>query len=180
MDARLAALVLCLACAPVCAQTEKETKKAPSKETAVSKDTKKKPDHERRRVQQQQNNPWQPQDQRAAERAPAPNPKGERVSPSSQPPKGPPSKAAQMQREDYEKRQQQGQIPATDGQVVQCRARPVCGGAYASCQAVAQTYRNANLQASHHNIVQRCVQANTPDSCNCAAQCELVAQCSIF
>ena len=180
MKVALTALVLCFVCAPVEAQTEKDTKKTPSKGHTVSKDNSgKKTDLERRRVQSQRNDPWQPQDQRAKEAGAPPNPKGETVSPSSQPPKGPPSKAAQMQRDQYEKRQEGQNIPS-ENQVVQCRARPVCGGSYARCQPVARTYKSATVQASRSDIIQRCMQANTPDSCNCAAQCDAVAQCSIF
>ena len=110
-----------------------------------------------------------------------PSSQGHTVGKDSQPPKGPPSKAQQMQQQQYEQRQaEQGQLPPDSGQVVQCRARPVCGGGYGICQGVTQTFSGTSASAGRHAIVQQCVQANTPDSCNCAAQCERVAQCSIF
>ena len=188
----LAALVLGVACAPLYAQTEKEPRKAETKKSSsqghkVGRDSqppKGQPSPAARQQMKQQSGGTRPQDQRARERAPGdPPPKrgAHTVSKDSQPPKGPPSKAQQMQQQQYEQRQaQQGQLAPDPGQVVQCRARPVCGGGYGICQGVTQTFTGAGVNASRHAIVQQCVQANTPDSCNCAAQCERVAQCSIF
>jgi len=171
----LAALVLGVACVPLYAQTEKEPNKA-QKTKSSSQGHKVGKDSQPPKGRQQ--------DQRARERVPGdPVPKhgAHTVRRDSQPPKGPPSKAQQMQQQQYEQRQaQQGQLAPDPGQVVQCRARPVCGGGYGICQGVMQTFTGAGVNASRHAIVQQCVQANTPDSCNCAAQCERVAQCSIF
>jgi hypothetical protein len=197
----LLASVLVIAWSPLHGQAEKEARdtKKPTRGHAVGKDSQqpktkpspaaqqqRKTEEERRRTQgRQANDPSRPQDQRARERVPGdPPPKhgAHSVSRDSQPPKGPPSKAQQMQQEQYEQRRaQQGDpLPADAAQVVQCRARPVCGGGYGICQGVMQTYTGSSVNSGRHAIVQQCVQANTPDSCNCAAQCERVAHCSIF
>jgi hypothetical protein len=91
-----------------------------------------------------------------------------------------PSPAEQYQRQQYEQRQTQTPPPDSQQRVVQCNARPVCEGGYGRCAPVAQTYPGFTLQAGRRDIVQACVSANTPDSCNCAAQCTAVARCSIF
>ena len=96
-----------------------------------------------------------------------------------------PSPAQQYQQQQYEQRQpaqtQRRQNEPVQNRVVQCTARPVCGGAgYGRCAAVTQSFPGATLQAGRREIVQRCIDANTPDSCNCAAQCTAVARCSIF
>jgi hypothetical protein len=143
--------------------------------------------------------PARPQDQRARERVPGDPPPDHRahtVSKDSQPPKGAPSPAWQLQQkqaEQFQERSSPQRQPAqaqrqtrqpnrdNDGRgTVQCTARPVCGGNYGSCQDVTQTYAAASVGESRRDIVQQCVQANTPDSCRCAAQCERVARCSIF
>jgi hypothetical protein len=173
--------VLVIAWSPLHGQAEKEpgdTKK-PTRGHAVGKDSQQPKTKPSPAAQQQR------KDQRARERVPGDPPPKHRahtVSKDSQPPKGPPSKAQQMQQQEYEQRRaQQGDpLPADAGQVVQCRARPVCGGGYGICQGVMQTYTGSSVNSSRHAIVQQCVQANTPDSCNCAAQCEQVAHCSIF
>ena len=86
-----------------------------------------------------------------------------------------------MQQQPFQQRQQQAQPQQPQAQrTVQCNARPVCGGSYGRCAAVAQTYQGGTLQAGRRAIVQSCIEANTPDSCNCAAQCTSVARCSIF
>ena len=100
--------------------------------------------------------------------------------PETQRPSSPPSPAQQTQQQQYEQRQQQSQQPASGSRVVQCNARPVCGGGYGRCAAVAQTYQGGTLQSGRRAIVQSCIEANTPDACNCAAQCTAVARCSIF
>jgi hypothetical protein len=107
--------------------------------------------------------------------------------PETQRPSSAPSPAQQMQQQQFEQRQQQSQRqspqkgqPSNASGIVQCNARPVCGGSYGRCAAVAQTYQGATLQAGRREIIQACVAANTPDSCNCAAQCTSVARCSIF
>jgi len=101
--------------------------------------------------------------------------------PETQRPSSPPSPAQQAQQQQYEQRQLQSQPSTAGPRVVQCNARPVCGGAgYGRCAAVAQTYQGATLQSGRRAIVQSCIEANTPDSCNCAAQCTSVARCSIF
>lgn len=107
--------------------------------------------------------------------------------PQTQRPSSAPGPAQQMQQQQYEQRQQQSQRqnqqnsqPSNASGVVQCNARPVCGGGYGRCAAVTQTYQGATLQSGRRAIVQSCIQANTPDSCNCAAQCTAVAHCSIF
>ena len=131
--------------------------------------------------------PARPQDQRARERVPGDPPPDHRahtVSKDSQPPKGAPSPASQLQQKQANQFQQrqtgQPNRNADGGRTVQCTASPVCGGNYGSCQDVSQTYTAANVSASRRDIVRQCVQANTPDSCRCAAQCERVARCSIF
>ena len=98
----------------------------------------------------------------------------------TQRPSSAPSPAQQMQQQQYEQRQQQSQ-PSSAQRVVQCNARPVCGGGgYGRCAVVAQTYQGATLQSGRREIIQACISANTPDSCNCAPQCTSVAHCSIF
>jgi hypothetical protein len=51
-------------------------------------------------------------------------------------------------------------------------------GSSGSCQGVARTY--ASSPGAREDMVQQCIRANTPDGCNCAAQCARVAQCSKF
>jgi hypothetical protein len=100
----------------------------------------------------------------------------------------PPSPAQQLQQQQFEQQQlqrqhsnpkQQAAPPDTRG--VRCSAHPVClrePGRYGSCQGVAEVYASAS--AGRRDIASKCVQANSPDSCNCAAQCTRVAQCSKF
>lgn len=100
----------------------------------------------------------------------------------------PPSPAQQLQQQQFEQQQlqrlhsnpqQQAAPPDTRG--VRCSAHPAClrePGRYGSCQGVAEVY--ANPSAGRRDIATKCVQANSPDSCNCAAQCARVAQCSKF
>ena len=179
------ALFLALACHALYGQQEKEPKRPGHTVSKDAQPPKGQASPAAKQQQKQQAARKAPQDQRAKERVPGdPPPKhgAHSVSRDSQPPKGPPSKAQQMQQQQYEQRRaQQGDpLPAGSGQVVQCRARPVCGGGYGICQGVVQTYTGTSVNAGRDAIVQQCVQANSPDSCNCAAQCERVAQCSIF
>lgn len=100
----------------------------------------------------------------------------------------PPSPAQQMQQEEFERQQLQRQHAAPAQQAAppqrgsaRCSAFPVCvrePGRYGSCQGVEQVYANAHT--GFRGIVAQCVEANRPDTCNCAAQCSRVAQCSIF
>jgi hypothetical protein len=98
-----------------------------------------------------------------------------------------PSPAEQYQRQQAEQSRRQHEQGRTqqkapqERRVVQCRARPVCGGGgYGVCNSVQQTYTGGTLESGRQDIVAECRQANTPDQCNCAAQCSRVAQCSIF
>jgi hypothetical protein len=100
------------------------------------------------------------------------------------PPASAPSQTQQLQQQIQEKRElDQGKAKpkkADEIRVVQCEARPVCGGGYGKCNGVQQTYQAANLESHRRDIVRRCVSANNPDRCNCAPQCAAVAQCTIF
>ena len=133
-----------------------------------------------------------PQDQRAREpeRKAPPTMKQDRTRYSDLYPqqKSAPSPAQLFQQEQFERQQlqrqhaapQQQAAPHTQGSA-RCSAYPVCTrepGRYGSCQGVEQVY--ANAQAGRRGIVAQCIQANNPDTCNCAAQCSRVAQCSIF
>ena len=59
-----------------------------------------------------------------------------------------------------------------------CTAKPYCGTAGRTCKGVEKTYRGSAAGSARNSIVQECVQANRPDSCNCIQQCRQVAQCS--
>jgi hypothetical protein len=171
----LAALVLGLACAPLHAQhAEKkrteEKKKASSPGHTVNKQSQ---PPKRQASRPQQFDPARPQDQRARERVPGDPPPDHRkhtVSRDSQPPKGSPSPASQLQQKRND----------DDRRTVQCTARPVCGSGYGRCTSVQQTYRGGTEQSRRQDIVNECIGANTPDTCQCAVQCRRVAQCSIF
>jgi hypothetical protein len=131
-----------------------------------------------------------PQDQRARElpRARPVLPDQTRRSDIHPPSTTSPSPAQQMQQEQFERQQLQRQYAAPEQQAAptargsaRCSAFPVCvrePGRYGSCQGVEQVYANAN--AGRRGIVAQCIHANSPDTCNCAAQCSRVAQCSIF
>lgn len=174
MKAVVAAIALVLACGPLQAQIEqqKEPKSVKKADTARPPE----PEHKR-------HSSHRPQHERAAQQRQTTEGtvKLDRARPpETQRPSSPPSPAQQMQQQQYEQRQQQSQ-PSTAPRVVQCNARPVCGGSgYGRCAAVAQTYQGGTLQAGRRAIVQSCVEANTPDACNCAAQCSAVARCTIF
>ena len=185
MKAALAAIALLLACGPLQAQTMFEKPKpAPvpeqkKEQKAVKKaDTARSAEPEHRRPSGHQSQQKRPAQERETSQGTV---KLDRTRPTdTQRPNSPPSPAQQIQQQQYEQRQQQSQ-PAAAPRVVQCNARPVCGGAgYGRCTAVAQTYQGATLQSGRRAIVQSCLEANTPDSCNCAAQCTSVARCSIF
>jgi len=186
MRAALAALLL-LALAPVQAQLVLEKPKPAAKEKAAAKPATK-PDSAQ---------PAEPQRKRHSTHPPAQRPpetretsegtvKLDRARPQpNRQQTTPPSPAQQYQQQQYEQRQpaqtQRRQNEPAQNRVVQCTARPVCGGAgYGRCAAVSQTFPGATLQGGRREIVQRCIEANIPDSCNCAAQCTAVARCSIF
>jgi len=187
MKAAVAVVALLVACGPLQAQTvfEKPKPAAPAekkKEKAAEKATTK-PDKARPAEADHRHHSGHPQKK---ERPPQEREtsqgtvKMDRTRPQeTQRPSSPPSPAQQMQQQQYEQRQQQSQ-PSNAPRVVQCNARPVCGGGYGRCAAVAQTYQAATLQSGRRAIVRSCIEANTPDSCNCAAQCTSVARCSIF
>jgi hypothetical protein len=136
------------------------------------------PRDERRLERQRQDK--DPRRQRARERTRDDPPVNQphRVSPDSQPLRGVPSPAQQQQRGAEIER---GAVQPDDGRRVRCHAQPVCrgGGGYGGCRGVESTYAG-NLPVSRADIVRQCVSANTPDTCNCAAQCSRVAQCSNF
>jgi hypothetical protein len=133
-----------------------------------------------------------PQDQRAREpeRQAPPSMKQDRTRYSDIYPqqKSAPSPAQQLQQQQFERQQLQRQHAAPQPQAaprerqgVRCAAHPVCqrqSGAYGSCQGVEQVYSSDYI--GRRDIAAQCVRANTPDTCNCAAQCSRVAQCSIF
>jgi len=164
--AALAALSLLLTCASLQAQdTKKPMRSAP-------------PDLQQDRAQQ----PRPSREHRQAEPPARPAAQVERVVPRQaerRAPDSPPSPAEQLQRQIEEKRAVDLGT-ADDVRVIQCQARPTCGGGYGVCNAVQQTYRAASLESSRRDIVRDCVAANSPDPCNCAAQCRAVAQCTIF
>jgi hypothetical protein len=175
------AAMLALACGTLHAQTLEK-----KKDSAAPAKTETKPETKPDRIR-----PAEPEHRRHAgprhERPPVERETSEgtvkldRVRPQPPQPNNPPSPAEQMQRQQYEQRQQAIPPAETPQQrVVQCNARPVCSGGYGRCAAVAQTYKGFTLQAGRRDIVQACVDANTPDSCNCASQCSAVARCSIF
>jgi hypothetical protein len=165
----LAALLLGLACAPLHAQPTE--KKAPFKTES------KKTERERERHREHKPLP-SAREQSGPMNAPPFKPPANKqftVDPSETRPRPTaPSPAEQMQR------QMQGQ-PAETARVFQCSARPVCaGGGYGRCAAVQQTYRGGTEESRRKNMVEECIQANTPDSCQCAVQCRRVAHCNIF
>jgi hypothetical protein len=93
-----------------------------------------------------------------------------------------PSPAEQFQREQQQQRRvEQGRSGGTQQQAVfQCSARPSCAGGYGRCSSVQQTYRGGSEASRRAEIVDECIQANTPDTCQCAVQCRRVARCSNF
>ncbi len=174
MKAVLAAIGFLLACGPLQAQTEQKKDQKTVKKADTARPAE--PDHKRHSGQRP------PQERPAQERETSQGTvKLDRARPpETQRPSSPPSPAQQTQQQQYELRQQQSQQPASAPRIVQCNARPVCGGGYGRCAAVAQTYQDGTLQSGRRAIVQSCIEANTPDACNCAAQCTAVARCSIF
>ena len=180
MRAVLGTLALALACGPLQAQTAFEKPKEENNQKAA----KTKPDKARPAQPDHRRHSSPRRDERPVERQTPEGPvKLDRVRPESQRPSSPPSPAEQQQRQQFEQRQrQQAQPPQPQTQrTVQCSARPVCGGAgYGRCAAVSQTYPGSTLQSGRREIVQACIAANTPDSCNCTPQCASVARCSIF
>ena len=185
MKAAVAVVALLVACGPLQAQTvlekpkpaapaEKKKDKAAEK-AAVKNARPAEPEHRHHSGHPKKDRP--PQERETSQGTV----KLDRTRPQeTQRPSSPPSPAQQMQQQQYEQRQQQSQQPASGSRVVQCNARPVCGGGYGRCAAVAQTYQGGTLQSGRRAIVQSCIEANTPDACNCAAQCTAVARCSIF
>jgi hypothetical protein len=168
----LAALLLGLACAPLHAQP---TEKKPPFKTESTK-TERERDHHR-----EHKPPASAREQRGPLNAPPFKPPANKqfaVDPSETRPRPTaPSPAEQMQRE----MQQQPKSGGTQQAVFQCSARPVCGGGgYGRCSSVQQTYRGGTEQSRRRDIVDECIQANTPDSCQCAVQCRRVAHCNIF
>jgi hypothetical protein len=175
--AALAALVLALACTPLCAQR-----------TAVERIEEKPQETKKTHRHPTQSHP--PQTQRAAEPPKKPTPRV--VVPER--PTSPPSQAEQLQQKLNQDRQLQLQQQPQSNEprpfvgeekkrsgTVRCNAMPVCKrGGYGSCRGVEQSYGAASLSSSRQDIVRQCVQANTPDSCDCSAQCRQVAHCSIF
>jgi len=177
MRAAIAAITLLLACGPLQAQTEQKTDKKTVKKADTARPAE--PDHKHQSGHRPQ--PERPAPQRQTSEG-AVKPSRARP-PETQRPSSAPSPAQQMQQQQFEHRQQQNpqqSQPSNASRVVQCNARPVCGGGYGRCAAVAQTYQGATVQAGRRAIVQSCIDANTPDSCNCASQCTAVARCSIF
>jgi hypothetical protein len=181
MRAALAALLL-LALAPVQAQLIVEKPKPAAKEKAAQKPATRvdggRPAEQHPRHPSHQPAARPPQTRETSQGTV----KLDRTERKSQPATTPPSPAQQYQQQQFEQRQPQTQTQQVpQNRVVQCTARPVCGGAgYGRCAAVSQTFPGMTAQAGRREIVQRCIEANTPDSCNCAAQCTAVARCSIF
>ena len=153
---------------------------SPPRKSATKSDPKKSSMPDRVRPPSQQN-VTRPQDQRAREpqRTEAPTIKQDRTRRSDIYPqqKSAPSPAQQLQQQELERRQPQN-IAAEHG--ARCSAHPVCRkpGGYGRCQGVVRTY--ASSSGARQDMVERCIEANTPDECNCAAQCARVAQCSKF
>jgi hypothetical protein len=96
-------------------------------------------------------------------------------------PISPPSKAEQLQQQMNEQRRlQYGQQAGADAGNFRCSAFPVCDrtfGSYGSCRGVEQFYSAKSWRDARQQIARECASANTPDPCNCAAQCSRVAQC---
>jgi hypothetical protein len=165
----LAALVLGLGCAPLHAQ-------APEKKTPPFKAESPKSEREHHRRRQptplpsarEQSGPMNKRAEPPKDKRYSAHPSETRPQPTA------PSRAEQMQR------QMQGQ-PAETPRVFQCSARPVCGGGgYGRCASVQQTYRGGTGESRRRDMVDECIQANSPDTCQCAVQCRRVAHCSIF
>lgn len=180
----LLCLVLTFACDPALAQrsqpspAEMQQRKLEEQRSAQRRLEERQPVEDRRLDRQRLDK--DPRQQRARERTEEGPPVNQphRVSPDSQPPKGPPSPAVQQQRRAEIER---GVVQPDDGRHVRCHAQPVCrgGGGYGGCRGVQSTYAG-NVAVSRGDIVRQCVSANTPDTCGCAAQCGRVAQCSNF
>ena len=188
-----AALVLALACAPVYAQRSGEPEKKDAKKPAKVVDGPAR--HEPRSHEPRKHEQRTPEPRKTV---PARNPVPER-SERTRPATTPPSQAEQLQQKQNQDRQLQLQqqrqsneprpfindprpaVQEKRGGTVRCNAMPVCkGGGYGSCRGVEQSYGAASLASSRQDIVRQCTRANSPDTCNCAAQCGAVAQCSIF
>ena len=92
----------------------------------------------------------------------------------------PPSKAVEMQRQMEEQRRLQRGEQAMSPASFRCSAYPVCdrsGGSYGSCRGVEQHYSAKTARFARQQVARDCATLNTPDPCNCAAQCSRVAQC---
>jgi hypothetical protein len=97
------------------------------------------------------------------------------------PDNGPPSPAVQMQqRMEQERRNQRGGPTASQARQFRCTAFPACeraSGSYGSCRGVEEFYAAHSRREAQRQIARDCAAVNTPDPCNCAAQCRRVAQC---
>lgn len=177
MRLALAALLLGLACAPLYAQPTERKAPFKTESTNTERERDRHPEHKP---------PASAREQRGHMNAPPYKPPANKqfsAHPSeTRPPPTAPSPAEQMQRQiEQQRRVEQGKSGGTQQAVFQCSARPACGGGgYGRCSSVQQTYRGGTEQSRRRDIVDECIQANTPDSCQCAVQCRRVAHCSIF
>jgi hypothetical protein len=92
----------------------------------------------------------------------------------------PPSKAVEMQRRMEEQRRVERGERVTGSGSFRCSAYPVCdrsSGSYGSCRGVEEFYAAHSRREAQRQIARDCAAVNTPDPCNCAAQCRRVAQC---
>jgi hypothetical protein len=96
-------------------------------------------------------------------------------------PDSPPSPAERMQRRmEQERRNQRGEQASMEPGNFRCNAYPVCdrsSGSYGSCRGVEQFYSARSWRDARQQVARDCAAVNTPDPCNCAAQCSRVAQC---
>ena len=171
MRLALAALVLGLACAPFHTQAQGYKADSARSERERDRHREKPPPSAREQAGRINEHPKPPTNKQFS----AP-PSETRPRPTA------PSPAEQMQRQmEQQRRVEQGKPGGTQQAVFQCSAQPLCGGGgYGRCSSVQQTYRGGTEESRRRDIVDDCIQANTPDTCQCAVQCRRVAHCSIF
>jgi hypothetical protein len=103
-------------------------------------------------------------------------------------PATPPSKAEEMQRQMQQQREQEREPqrrrerrePVSSSGNFRCTAYPVCersSSSYGTCRGVEQIYSASSARFAREQVARDCSAINTPDPCNCAAQCSRVAQC---
>jgi hypothetical protein len=171
----LAALLLGLACAPLHAQPMEKKKTEEKKKTPPFKAESTRSERERDRHREHKPPPPSAREQRGPMNVPP------QKSPANKQFSAHPSETRPQPTAPSVAEQQQRKSGGTQQAVFQCSARPVCGGGgYGRCSGVQQTYRGGTEQSRRRDIVDDCIQANTPDTCQCAVQCRRLARCSMF